>query len=188
VTPSLARPRAAATVLAAGCALLLARPVVWRAGLDPTVPVAALFVALLVVSIRWPLAGHRAGAATRADRHWMVPLAVGVLAFVAGRLLIAGRPPAAVAPRFLVLGTLAAVAEEAFFRRFLYGALLRFGPTIAVAGSAAAFAAVHVTVYGAWVLPLDLAAGLVLGWQRHASGTWAVPALTHVLANVLVVI
>jgi hypothetical protein len=28
----------------------------------------------------------------------------------------------------------------------------------------------------------------VLGWQRSASGTWTVPALTHVLANVLVVL
>jgi hypothetical protein len=38
------------------------------------------------------------------------------------------------------------------------------------------------------VLPIDLAAGLVLSWQRWASGSWRVPAVTHVLANVLVVI
>jgi membrane protease YdiL (CAAX protease family) len=55
-------------------------------------------------------------------------------------------------------------------------------------GSAALFAIAHVTVYGWWVLPLDLAAGLVLAWQRWASGSWAVPAVTHVVANLLVVI
>jgi hypothetical protein len=31
-------------------------------------------------------------------------------------------------------------------------------------------------------------AGLVLGWQRWAAGTWTVPAVTHVLANLMVVI
>jgi membrane protease YdiL (CAAX protease family) len=45
---------------------------------------------------------------------------------------------------------------------------------------------VHVSLYGAWVLPLDLAAGLVLAWQRWATGSWAVPAATHVLGNLLV--
>ena len=43
-------------------------------------------------------------------------------------------------------------------------------------------------VAGPWVLPLDLAAGPVLGGQRWASGSWPVPALTHVVANLLVVL
>jgi membrane protease YdiL (CAAX protease family) len=80
------------------------------------------------------------------------------------------------------------VAEEAFFRRLVYGALLRSGPAAALVGSSVLFAAVHVTVYGAWVLPLDLAAGLLLGWQRRATGSWAVPAVAHVVANLLVVL
>jgi membrane protease YdiL (CAAX protease family) len=83
---------------------------------------------------------------------------------------------------------LAAVAEEAFFRRFAYGVLEGWGRAGAIVGSAILFAAVHLTIYGAWVLPLDLGAGLVLGWQRWASGRWSVPALTHVVANVLVVV
>jgi membrane protease YdiL (CAAX protease family) len=57
-----------------------------------------------------------------------------------------------------------------------------------VAGSALLFGLVHVTVYGWWALPIDLAAGLILSWQRLASGTWAIPAMTHVLADLLVVI
>jgi membrane protease YdiL (CAAX protease family) len=86
------------------------------------------------------------------------------------------------------LNALAAVAEEAFFRRLVYGALARHGAAFAVVGSAVLFAAVHLTVYGAWVLPVDLAAGLLFGWQRWATDRWTVPALTHVLANILVVI
>jgi hypothetical protein len=38
------------------------------------------------------------------------------------------------------------------------------------------------------VLPLDLAAGLLLGWQRATTGSWAAPAVTHVVANLLVVL
>jgi hypothetical protein len=39
-----------------------------------------------------------------------------------------------------------------------------------------------------WALPIDLAAGAVLGWQRWATGSWAVPAVTHVVANLLMVV
>ena len=86
------------------------------------------------------------------------------------------------------MNTLAAVAEEAFFRRLVYGALSAAGPGAALVGSSVLFAAVLATVYGLWVLPLDLAAGLLLGWQRQATGSWAVPAVTHAVANLLVVL
>ena len=116
-------------------------------------------------------------------------LLLGVGAFALGRVLAAGSPAAPPATAFVVgINTLAAVAEEAFFRRLVYGALLAGGPTTALVGSAVLFAAVHVTVYGLWVLPLDLAAGLLLGWQRQATGSWAVPAVTHAIANLLVVV
>ena len=95
----------------------------------------------------------------------------------------AGRNMLAVA---IALNALAAVAEEAFFRRYLYGLMATWsGPGVAVVATAAVFAVVHVTVWGWWVLPLDLAAGLVLSWQRAATGRWSVPAATHVLANTL---
>ena len=81
------------------------------------------------------------------------------------------------------LSLLAAVAEEALFRRALYGALLRRGPVIAVVVSAVAFALLHVPAYGWVAFPVDLGAGLVFGWQRHASGTWAAPGITHAAAN-----
>jgi hypothetical protein len=35
-------------------------------------------------------------------------------------------------------------------------------------------------------MPLDITAGLLLSWQRAASGSWRIPAVTHALANVMV--
>jgi len=86
------------------------------------------------------------------------------------------------------LNVLAAVAEEAFFRRFLYGSLLPLGPGVAVVISAVAFALVHVPLYGGAVFWVDLGAGLLLGWQRWASGSWEAPAATHAIANILAVL
>jgi membrane protease YdiL (CAAX protease family) len=79
----------------------------------------------------------------------------------------------------------AAIGEEAFFRRLVYGVVRPLGVPAAVAGSALLFALVHVPPYGWRAAPLNLAAGLVLGWQRRASGGWATPAVTHAAANVL---
>ena len=88
----------------------------------------------------------------------------------------------------LPLAVLAAVAEEALFRRAAYGWLERYGPAVAIIGSALLFAAVHLPLYGAAALPVDVGAGLLLSWQRWASGTWTVPAGTHAAANVLAVV
>jgi membrane protease YdiL (CAAX protease family) len=178
-------PRAAVLAAAAGCAVLTARPLLLgvAAGAGPGPVLATLFLVLLGVSLGWPATGRPAPATRVAP-----VLAIGIGAFAVGRLLAAASPglPDVTAP-VVALNTLAAVAEEAFFRRLVYGALLPGGPVLAVAGSALLFAAVHVTVYGPWVLPLDLAAGLLLAWQRHATGSWAVPTLTHAVANLLVV-
>jgi membrane protease YdiL (CAAX protease family) len=165
----------------AGVVALLARPwflpasvaVEWRV---------AFFVLLGAVGLAWrapasPLVAWRASLGV---------LGVGAVAFALGRAVVEVpfRPwGLAVA---VSLNALAAVAEEAFFRRYLYGLVVeRHGPAAAVVVTAAAFALVHVTVWGWWVLPLDLAAGLVLSWQRAATGRWSVPAATHVVANTL---
>jgi membrane protease YdiL (CAAX protease family) len=86
------------------------------------------------------------------------------------------------------MNTLAAVSEEAFFRRFLYGRFVTLGAIPAVAGSAVLFALVHLPAYGLAALPVDLAAGFLLSWQRWASGDWTVPAATHVVANLMAVL
>jgi membrane protease YdiL (CAAX protease family) len=87
------------------------------------------------------------------------------------------------------MGTVAALAEEAFFRRLLYGWLEHWwGALAAVVLSALAFALVHVPLYGMSVLWVDLGAGLLLSWQRWASGSWGPAAATHAVANLLVVL
>ncbi|HET9770444.1 MAG TPA: CPBP family intramembrane glutamic endopeptidase [Acidimicrobiia bacterium] len=186
LAPAVAAPRAAVVVAAAGCGALTARPALLGvAGAGPAVVLGTLFAVLLAVAVAWPASGFRPPASLSAGP----VLALGITAFAVGRLLSASTPAPIEATAFVVsLNTLAAVAEEAFFRRLVYGALLAAGPAAAVVGSAVLFAAVHVTVYGAWVLPLDLAAGLLFGWQRHVTGSWAVPAATHSVANLLVVL
>jgi membrane protease YdiL (CAAX protease family) len=86
------------------------------------------------------------------------------------------------------LSMLAAVAEEALFRRLAYARLERFGAVVAIVGSAVLFGLVHVPAYGLAALPVDVGAGLLFGWQRWASGTWTVPAATHAFANAVVVL
>ena len=143
---------------------------------------AALYTAILVGSLLVRVPRDRPRIARS------VALAVG-LAGVALAAFAAGAPvPAPLGAQALCLSVLAAVAEEALFRRALYGWLERFGIAAAVAGSALLFALIHVPLYGAAAFPVDLGAGLLLTWQRWASGSWSVPATTHVAANILAVI
>lgn len=177
------RPTLAAGALAGGCVLLVVRVPLAAAAASPTVALAVIFVAIGLVGLASPVGSERAGPMPGA-----AVLALGLAAFALGRLFGGGHPPARFGAQALALNSLAAVAEEAFFRRFAYGVLQPWGRAGAIVGSALLFAVVHLGIYGPWVVPLDLAAGLVLGWQRWASGRWSVPALTHVVANVLVMV
>jgi membrane protease YdiL (CAAX protease family) len=168
-------------VLALGLSLLLARPFL-LGGTSSVVPFFAIYGCTLALAVG-------AGISSEERR---VPSAcvvgLGLVAVALARRWIAPGIPLPVTAMVVVLSTLAAVSEEAFFRGFLYGRLARFGPAAAVAISAAAFAAIHVPVYGVAAVWVDFGAGLLLGWQRWASGGWAAPALTHVAANLLMVI
>jgi membrane protease YdiL (CAAX protease family) len=118
---------------------------------------------------------------------------VGALALGVGAIAVAtalGGPmvPVRLGPEALALNSLAAVCEEAFFRRFLYGRLATFGAVAAVAASALLFALLRLPAYGMAAFWVNLGAGMLLSWQRWASGTWTVPAATHVAANLLVVL
>ncbi|MDQ1709909.1 MAG: Type prenyl endopeptidase Rce1-like [Frankiaceae bacterium] len=178
------RPVASGAVVALGCCLLLVRRSLLHASSDPIVAAAVLFTVLGVVGALWPVPVVRRATAQVC---WCA-LAVGVAVFAAGRLIGGGHRPAVPTGTVLLLNSMAAISEELFFRRLVQGVLARRGAVIAAAGSALLFAAVHVPIYGFWVLPLDLGAGALLAWQRTATGTWTVPAVTHVLANLLVVI
>ncbi|MGZ8601703.1 MAG: CPBP family glutamic-type intramembrane protease [Actinomycetota bacterium] len=182
-----ARPRAVhathadlATVglVVAGAALLLIR--LWLPALGTTgrlVGLALILLAVLAASLLVP------ATPDRARLNPAVVLAVGLVA-VALAIVTGGRPVAApYAAWALPLALLAAVAEEALFRRAAYGALQRHGAIVAVGATALAFALVHVPLYGVAAFPVDLGAGLLLSWQRWASGTWTVPAATHAVAN-----
>jgi membrane protease YdiL (CAAX protease family) len=177
-------PLLASGVFASGCAVLLLRPFLLRASPSPTLTLVLVFGGLLLVGCAWPVEPTRVAPVSLT----VFAIAIGAGAFILGRLLGGNTPPVALSAQIVLLNSLAAVAEEAFFRRFVYGVLAPVGATVAVTGSALLFALVHVTVYGAWALPIDLCAGLLFGWQRWASGSWHAPAVTHVFANVLVVI
>jgi membrane protease YdiL (CAAX protease family) len=171
-------------VVTGGIAFLLARP---------TLGATAVALPLLAAGYLTLWAAALAVAATGADREagaplgWRVPLGLG-LAGVVGAVVVGG--PVADRRVGVVAGGLAlvaAVAEEALFRRVLYDRLLRFGVVGAVVGSAVVFALVHLPAYGVAAMPVDLGAALLLSWQRYASGRWTVPAVTHAVANLLAV-
>jgi membrane protease YdiL (CAAX protease family) len=184
-TPRPPAPWAAGAVVVGGLAFLVGRLAV--GGLPFAAPMLAVgYLALagaaLGVGEQWTDPG-----AARGPLGWKVPLVLG-LAGVVGAGIVAG--PVAdrrVGGVAVGLALLAAVAEEALFRRVLYDRLLRFGVVVAVAGSAVLFVLVHLPAYGLAAMPVDVGAALLLGWQRYASGRWTVPAVTHAVANLLAV-
>jgi membrane protease YdiL (CAAX protease family) len=114
-------------------------------------------------------------------------LAIGAGVIVLGGVVSGPHVPFPVASHALLVNSLAAVSEEAFFRRFLYGRLARHGAAAAIVVTGILFAAIHVPAYGMAAFWVDAGAALLLSWQRWASGRWTVPAATHVLANLLAV-
>jgi len=165
--------------IAGGCVALALRP---------TGSFAAVTIIIAVGVIGFLAPGPRPAPVERptwpAGTRWMAAMGVGLgaLAISQTQSHVDATPlwlPAVAASLF------AAVAEEGFFRRLVYGALIRWGPVMAIGGAAVLFAVVHVPAYGAAVLPINITAGLLFGWQRWATGGWSAPALTHVAANLL---
>src|SRR2546426_1052421 len=142
--------------------------------------------AAVVVGVMGGLVRVPGGARGRpGGSRWFGALVLGVAAFAIGRLI---RPPVAAIPvtAFAVTANvLAAFAEELFFRRLMYAWLARWGPAMAVGGTAVAFAIVHLPAYGILAFPIDVAAGALFGWQRWVSGGWSASAVTHAVANLL---
>ncbi len=158
-----------------GCTALLLRPVGVPSSMFITVGVGVIGLLVPV-----PLATARRVSTAR----WVLVVAIGIAAFVIARTRTVA-VPSSFSPLDIGANALAAVAEEIFFRRLTFGWLMRWGSGIAVIGSAGAFALVHARAYGLPALPLDLAAGILFGWQRWSSGGWVASALTHVVANLL---
>jgi membrane protease YdiL (CAAX protease family) len=171
----------AAAILLAGIMLLLLRPLALGRP-DAVFVLGATYVLVGGLSLATPVPRPE-----QALLHPLLVLAVGMGAFLLSGSVTGPRIPLPFAPHALVLNALAAVSEEAFFRRLLFGRLARHGPAAAILVTAVLFSAIHVPIYGVAVLWVDLGAGLLLSWQRWASGRWTTSAATHVLANLLAV-
>ncbi|MDP9330614.1 MAG: CPBP family intramembrane metalloprotease [Actinomycetota bacterium] len=163
-------------------ALLYRAQVLTLPGDGRAVAIACILAAVLAASLLVPIPAEL----PRLRPSTALMLGLGAVGLAT---LFAGRPPRVTfATWALPLSLLAGVAEEALFRRATYGWLARYGAVVAVLGSAALFAAIHLPFYGLTAMPVDLGAGLLLSWQRWASGNWTVPAATHAAANILAVI
>jgi membrane protease YdiL (CAAX protease family) len=150
-----------------------------------SMPAGVVFaVALLIVAA---VAGWRMG------RPRFAAVAVGLLgggALVGAWLLAHTGPGLAVAPlnSGLALWTpvvaFVAIAEEVALRGALFNAVRSgWGDGAALVVTTILFAAMHVPLYGIGSLPLDLAAGFLLGGLRIVSGGVLAPAIAHVLAD-----
>jgi membrane protease YdiL (CAAX protease family) len=169
-------------LVVAGSLMLMARVrLLVLSPADRTLAIVALFGGILVAALLVPVAPGRQRL------HPSAALAIGGVAVVLA-VTASGRPlPIAYTNSVLLLVILGAIAEEALFRRVAYAALEPAGAAIAIAVTSLLFAAIHLPLYGVAAFPVDFGAGLLFGWQRWASGTWAVPATTHAMANVLAV-
>ena len=77
-----------------------------------------------------------------------------------------------------------ASAEELVLRGVLFDSLRHATDlTIAVIVTSAAFALMHVPLYGWHVVPLDLGVGVFLAGLRLTSGSVAAPAIAHIVAD-----
>jgi membrane protease YdiL (CAAX protease family) len=162
--------------------LLVARPFAQTATGTRIALFAASYLTIGLASIAVPLEHERPHLAPG------LALLLGFGAVVVAADVAVSPVPLPWSAATLPLSLLAAVAEEALFRRLTYARLQPFGAAVAIVGSAVIFGLVHVPAYGLTALPVDVGAGLLFGWQRWAAGTWTVPAATHAVANALVVL
>jgi len=200
--------RATAACLLLGMAVA-ARWAVTTSGSADGVAVGAVFGTVLLASAAatgwrpsdagWllrPLGDERLAAPRRARLaggwlgHAMLGLAAG-LALVGISLAtrwpgpwVAFDPAPSFAP-WAAVTVLVAVAEEAILRGALFDAVEEGGgAALAIGVTAAAFALLHVPLYGWHVVPLDLGVGLLFGGLRILGGGIAAPAVAHVVADI----
>lgn len=175
-------PVAATVVLVVGSLLLALRPLAEVPADSRVVLFGATYLAIGAASIAVPVGRARRRLSP------LIALGLGVVSLFLAARIAGPSVPSPWSAAALPLSLLAAVAEEALFRRVAYARLERFGAVVAIAGSALLFGLVHLPAYGLAALPVDVGAGLLFGWQRWVSGTWTASAATHAFANALVVL
>ena len=176
------RPLVALVVVTTGTVALLARPLVVA---DPNTRIGLFAVTYLAIGLASIAVPVERGTA-RLDP--ALALAIGLGAVAAMAILVGPGVPVPWSSAALPLSLLAAVAEEALFRRAAYARFERFGAAAAIVVTAILFALVHLPAYGLAAMPADLCAGVLFGWQRWASGNWTAPAATHAAANLWVIL
>ncbi len=131
-----------------------------------------------------------AGRHIELPRPSSIPVGLAGGAVLIGVALMAGassvRPAAAAFPLapWAVATVLVATAEEAVLRGRLFDAIAEpRGLLAAVLLTSAAFALMHVPLYGWHVVPLDFGVGLWLAGVRLFTGGIAAPALAHSIAD-----
>jgi membrane protease YdiL (CAAX protease family) len=182
--------RDALVLLTAIGALAIARPV-FNGSTPATAFATGAVLAAALAAVAVSARGRGGLILPRIDSRLAGALLVGAAAggaLVAVSLAAHGATPVGVRLEpfalWAVLTIGVATAEEAVFRGVLFKALERSGGLgAAVVVSTLAFAAFHVPLYGPQALLPDLAAGLLLGGLRVATGGVAAPAAAHVIAD-----
>ncbi|MEO0325881.1 MAG: CPBP family intramembrane glutamic endopeptidase, partial [Myxococcota bacterium] len=161
---------------------------------------AQIALALALALGRGPRDAFALAPPRRRARWFALSVALGLSLLLAGRVLARLVPRGGVAPvetlvampsgsvAFGLYALLAPLAEELFFRGFLYGAFeRRLGANAATALVVVLFAVAHLAQsVGAWGAFASVAlTGLVLTLLRRASGSTLAPALAHVTHNAL---
>ena len=177
--------RAPALVAAVLCAAS-ARALIGGAAPAASVPAAVVFSAALVAAAVF--------AGARVRRICWSGVAIGIgggAALVALSLVglpaivIGARAPASTLTWWVPLVTVVAAAEELVFRGVLFEEVrVRAGDAIAIAVTALLFAAIHLPLYGAAALPIDLCVGVFLGCLRVGTGGVTAPLIAHVVADI----
>lgn len=171
----------------------------------------AILELLLFVPIAWVLRRHnlawRAAGIRAPSTGWSVALALLLTAlFVSYAVIVAWglilvqfdmRPQPNIFPTLFGTGRIvfimvfvagaivAPVAEEVFFRGFLFAGLRQFGLPIAYAVSAGVFALIHFTPAA---FPALFGLGVVLAWLYNRTASVWPPILLHTFVNSLTLI
>ncbi len=197
-----AGPVAIAKAVALGLAIVLAfelRRMVVAAGTIDGLAIGVWFAASL--SSIAVLAGWRPSIATRGRSSGDRPpgpkailgpslAGIGGAGLLIGVVLMLGPDPVALyGPAgpplaWFAVTSLVATVEEVAFRGALFDTLQAgWGPGAALILTSGLFGVAHASLYGPASVPADVAAGLLFGGLRLASGGLVAPAVAHVLAD-----
>ena len=182
--------RAGIATRAGLCAGGIALAVAVRVAIGGTQPAASMPAALVFAIALGALAAATGWRPARPRRSAIALGGAGGAALVAAWLTARGVAGVQLAPANTVMAlwtplvALVAVAEEVALRGAMFGAVRAAGGDgWALVATTLLFALIHLPLYGISALPLDLAAGLLLGGLRVVSGGVLAPAVAHVIAD-----